>query len=176
MTTYFRKNQKPAALPDVFYLEETNTSYTNLYNLSETELNELGFYLAPDAPIVSDPFYYCVDWSLDDTKWIVLEKNYEQRLSDINSKINDHICQWNKIKRTLELRLITLDYSSESEMTQLQNSILQIRDKIKSLQAITYVDYKKEDSTGNATDRDYNETALNFYCDEPIPSYNSLYE
>ena len=176
MTSYFRRNQKPAPLPSIYFEEDSNTSHTNLYAVSEAELNNLGFFLAPDPPSGLDPFYQEVDWSVATEEWFVVDKDYETRRSQVEAKLHDHIVQWNKLKRSQEIRLITLDYQSDDAKARIESFVVQIRNKITALQAIEYVNYEEVRTSPEGTDNDYNEAALNFQFNEPNPALSRLQE
>lgn len=173
MTTFFRKGDKPSPLPDVF-VDDSGTSYTNLYSLSEEQLNSLGFYKGADAPVLSDLFHYFTDWSIQAEQWEVYERVYEDRLSIFTGMINDNVNQWRKIQRTFELQLLTGDYETEADLQTLKDSIAWVKTKIKSLENITYRNWQEPGVDGIDSDRDYNPEAFNFMDNEPEPSFGRV--
>ena len=140
MTVYYRIGSQPGPLPEVF-VDENNNSFTNLLGLPESELNLLGFYIADDAPSVDDTFLQSVAWSTDTNQWVVSDNNYAKRNSIFTGQRDDHVNQWNKIKKTFELRLLTLDYSSETEKQTIIDKINWVKQKVTSLNSILYQDF-----------------------------------
>jgi len=175
MATFFRKKEEPKPLPDVYY-DKNNTAYTNLYSLSIETLNELGFYIGPDAPVLSDLFHFNCFWDIDKEEWAIYEREYQERLNIFKSKIKDYVVEWRKVNQTFELQIITLDYTSELELEELKSSILWVRNKITSLEAITYRNWQEEGVEGFGSDEEYNPEAFAFLDNEPIPAYSRVGE
>lgn len=173
MTTYFRKGEQPKPLPDIYY-DENNTAYTNLYALSTEELNKLGFYTGPDAPVLSDLFHFYASWDTLQEQWVIHNRVYEDRLNIFKGKISDHVNEWRKIQRVYELKIITLDYTTEADLKELQDSILWVKAKIQSLEAITYRNWQEPNVEGFNSDEDYNPEAFDFMNNEPLPSFSRV--
>ena len=173
MTTFFRKGEQPSPLPDV-YTDQSGQSHTNLYGLSDAELNSLGFFRGDDAPAVADTFHYYSQWSVDAEEWQILPRIYEDRLNTFSGLITDHVNQWRKIMRTFELKLITGDYETDSDLQKLKDSIAWVKSKIISLQAITYRNWQEDGVTGFDSDRGYNPEAFDFMDNEPNPSFSRV--
>jgi len=173
MTTFFRKGEQPSPLPDV-YTDDSGTSYTNLYSLSEAQLNLLGFYKGADAPILSDLFHSFAEWSLQDEQWEIRDRIYDDRLNIFTGMINDHVNQWRKIMRTFELQVLTGDYETEADLQKLKDSIIWVKQKIVSLENITYRNWQEPSVAGFASDQDYNPEAFNFMDNEPEPSFSRV--
>jgi hypothetical protein len=175
MATYFRKGEQPKPLPDIFY-DQNNTTYTNLYSLPLETLNKLGFYKGPDAPVISDLFHFNTTWNTTTEGWEVYARDYEERLNIFKGKISDHVNEWSKIQRVYELKIITLDYTTENDLKDLQDSILWVKAKIRALNMIPYRDWQDENVSGFDSDEDYNPEAFNFMNNEPLPSFSRVRE
>lgn len=173
MATYYRKGEQPKPLPEIFY-DENNIAYTNLYAMPIEALNNLGFYLGPDAPFISDLFHFNSKWDIISENWITYARPYEDRLNIFKGKIADHVNEWRKIQRTYELKIITLDYATEEDLKELQDSILWVKAKIKALESISYRDWQDENVSGFESDEDYNPEAFNFMNNEPLPSFSRV--
>ena len=173
MTVYYRPGFQPAPLPEV-YTDSNNNTFTNLGGLSESELNTLGFYKADDAPAVADTFLQSVAWSTDTNQWVVSDNNYAKRNSIFTGQRDDHVNQWNKIKKTFELRLLTLDYASETEKQTIINKINWVKQKVTSLNSILYQDFDDASVEGVSSDAEYNAEAMAFLNDEPVPRFNRI--
>jgi hypothetical protein len=73
-----------------------------------------------------------------------------------------------------ELKIITLDYTTEEELKELQESTLWVKAKIRALQAISYRDWQDENVSGFGSDEEYNPEAFNFMNNEPLPSFSRV--